>query len=167
MARRNPIRGNAEFLKRNDAFAFAAKTLTRSYLLVSRTDSRENMWRPLHLSIKYVTRVENQARASNRAYTGLHSRITADEMSRRLERHSVGQADRNLSSAPLIELARRRHSIWHLVSELKPVSRREEKGEVMVRRGSPCWRRNGMPKRMEIPLWPLMFVCRTSRRGGV
>ena len=121
----NVVKENTEFMETSETFIYAVKVLMHTYVLVSCADSRDTMWCPLQSALKHILTVEQQSRAASRAIGGLRPRITEAEMSVRREWHSIGQAEPSLSLAALIELVGQRHSVWPILSELKPLMPRD------------------------------------------
>ena len=122
-------RKNSDFMKTSETFIYAVKVLMHGYVLCSCAEPRDSMWCPLQSAMKHILAVETQSRAASRMLTGLHPRIPEAEMAVRREWHNIGQAEPTLSLAALIELVGQRHSIWPILSELRPVNPRNRDRE--------------------------------------
>ena len=110
---------NSDCPRNNDAFNRSVKILMYAHVLISCADERGEMWRPLQSAAKHITAVENHAHAAARAITGLDARLAEAEMAVRREWREIAQAEPAFSLATIIELVRRRHSMWPATLELK------------------------------------------------
>ena len=92
------------------------------YVLVPCADPEGLAWCPKLAATRHLTAVEAFSRLCARAQAGLHPKLLESEMGITEERHRVAISDPGLLLSDIIELARRRHSMWPIMLEIRPVN---------------------------------------------